>query len=92
MSSLFYATFPLVSPQPGSARRGSTRVFFHSQVTPSVFSQEMSQSTEGRLRNISSVQPPLVLERFDMNNTTHPKLLPPGGVSQMTGVSVEDRG
>ncbi|KAM6936867.1 hydrocephalus-inducing protein homolog [Xenentodon cancila] len=49
-------------------------VFVCLQVTPSVFTQEMLQSTEERLRNTSSVHLPLILERFDWSNTTHPKL------------------
>lgn len=36
------------------------------QVTPSVFSQEMQQSTEERFDSITEVHPPHVLELLDM--------------------------
>ncbi|XP_061578790.1 hydrocephalus-inducing protein homolog [Cololabis saira] len=43
------------------------------RVTPSVFS-EMLQSTHERMKNTSTVHPPLILERFGMTNTTHRKV------------------
>nr|XP_029134421.1 hydrocephalus-inducing protein homolog [Labrus bergylta] len=44
------------------------------QVTPSVYTQEMLQSTEERLANSNEVQPPRILELLDMSMTTHHKL------------------
>uniref|UniRef100_A0A3B4VD89 HYDIN axonemal central pair apparatus protein n=1 Tax=Seriola dumerili TaxID=41447 RepID=A0A3B4VD89_SERDU len=44
------------------------------QVTPSVYTQEMLQSTEERLANTIEVHPPRILELLDMSKTTHHKL------------------
>lgn len=44
------------------------------QVTPSVFTQEMLQSTEERLGNTTEVHPPRILESLDMTKTTHQKV------------------
>ncbi|XP_034444093.1 hydrocephalus-inducing protein homolog [Hippoglossus hippoglossus] len=44
------------------------------RVTPSVYSQEMLQSTEERLANTKEMHPPRILELLDMSKTTHHKL------------------
>ncbi|XP_047451812.1 hydrocephalus-inducing protein homolog [Mugil cephalus] len=44
------------------------------RVTPSVFTQEMLQSTEERLGNTTEVHPPRILELLDMTKTTRHKL------------------
>ncbi|XP_074533739.1 hydrocephalus-inducing protein homolog [Halichoeres trimaculatus] len=44
------------------------------RVSPSVYTQEMLQSTEERLANTSEVHPPRILELLDMSMTTHHKL------------------
>ncbi|KAG7521590.1 hydrocephalus-inducing protein-like [Solea senegalensis] len=44
------------------------------KVTPSVYTQEMSQSAEERLANTREVHPPRILELLDMSKTTHHKL------------------
>lgn len=44
------------------------------QVTPSAFIQKMLQSTEERLNNTTEVNPPRILEWFDMSNTLHQKV------------------
>ncbi|XP_071313817.1 hydrocephalus-inducing protein homolog isoform X2 [Trachinotus anak] len=44
------------------------------RVTPSVYTQEMLQSTEERLANTIEVHPPRILELLDMCKTTHHKL------------------
>ncbi|XP_022605572.1 hydrocephalus-inducing protein homolog [Seriola dumerili] len=44
------------------------------RVTPSVYTQEMLQSTEERLANTIEVHPPRILELLDMSKTTHHKL------------------
>ncbi|XP_042266839.1 hydrocephalus-inducing protein homolog isoform X2 [Thunnus maccoyii] len=41
------------------------------RVTPSVYTQEMLQSTEERLANTNKMHPPRILEQLDMSNTTH---------------------
>ncbi|XP_023811732.1 hydrocephalus-inducing protein homolog isoform X1 [Oryzias latipes] len=43
------------------------------RVTPSAFIQNMLQSTEERLNNTTEVNPPRILEWFDMSNTLHQK-------------------
>lgn len=43
-------------------------------MTPSVFTQEMLQSTEQRLRNTKEVHRPQVLEWLDTSNTQHHKV------------------
>ncbi|KAI3370851.1 hypothetical protein L3Q82_007368 [Scortum barcoo] len=43
------------------------------RVTPSVYTQEMLQSTEDRLANITEVHPPRILELLDMSKTSHHK-------------------
>ncbi|KAM7413943.1 hypothetical protein PAMA_018980 [Pampus argenteus] len=43
-------------------------------VTPSVYTQEMLQSTEERLANTNKMYPPHILELLDMSKTTHHKL------------------
>uniref|UniRef100_A0A672JGY3 HYDIN/VesB/CFA65-like Ig-like domain-containing protein n=1 Tax=Salarias fasciatus TaxID=181472 RepID=A0A672JGY3_SALFA len=44
------------------------------QVTPSVFTQEILQSTEERLSNSTKVRPPRVLEWLDIGDVSHHKL------------------
>nr|XP_019962004.1 PREDICTED: hydrocephalus-inducing protein homolog [Paralichthys olivaceus] len=44
------------------------------KVTPSVYTQEMLQSTEERLANTKQIHPPRILELLDMSKTTHHKL------------------
>ncbi|XP_026221932.1 hydrocephalus-inducing protein homolog [Anabas testudineus] len=44
------------------------------KVTPSVYTQEMLQSTEERLANTNEIHPPCILELLDMSQTTHHKL------------------
>lgn len=44
------------------------------QVTPSVYTQEMLQSTEERLANTTEVHPPQILELLDMSKTTQHKV------------------
>uniref|UniRef100_A0A3Q3KPP0 HYDIN/VesB/CFA65-like Ig-like domain-containing protein n=1 Tax=Monopterus albus TaxID=43700 RepID=A0A3Q3KPP0_MONAL len=44
------------------------------QVTPSVYTQEMLQSTEERLANTTEMHPPRILELLDMSNTTPHKM------------------
>ncbi|XP_076588631.1 hydrocephalus-inducing protein homolog [Chaetodon auriga] len=44
------------------------------RVTPSVYTQEMLQSTEEHLANTNEVHPPRILELLDMSKTTHHKL------------------
>ncbi|XP_029378255.1 hydrocephalus-inducing protein homolog [Echeneis naucrates] len=44
------------------------------QVTPSVYTQEMLQSTEERLASTIEVHPPRILELLDMSSATHHKL------------------
>lgn len=41
------------------------------QVTPSVYTLEMLQSTEEHLANTNEVHPPRILELLDMSKTTH---------------------
>ncbi|GAA6221266.1 hydrocephalus-inducing protein homolog [Lates japonicus] len=43
------------------------------RVTPSVYTQEMLQSTEERLANTNEIRPPRILELLDMSKTTHHK-------------------
>uniref|UniRef100_UPI003AADF4DB hydrocephalus-inducing protein homolog n=1 Tax=Centroberyx gerrardi TaxID=166262 RepID=UPI003AADF4DB len=43
------------------------------RVTPSVYTQEMLQSTEERLANTNEMHPPRILELLDMGETTHHK-------------------
>ncbi|XP_035521672.1 hydrocephalus-inducing protein homolog [Morone saxatilis] len=43
------------------------------KVSPSVYTQEMLQSTEERLANTKEVHPPRILELLDMSVTTHHK-------------------
>ncbi|XP_025999986.1 hydrocephalus-inducing protein-like isoform X2 [Astatotilapia calliptera] len=49
-------------------KEGKTR-----RVTPSVFSQEMLQSTEERLSNTAEVHPPRILELLDLSAAPHRK-------------------
>lgn len=44
------------------------------RLTPSVYSQEMSLSTEERFANTKEVHPPRILELMDMSMTTHQKM------------------
>lgn len=44
------------------------------QVTPSVYTQEMLQSTEERLDNTKEVHLPRILELLDMSKSTHHKV------------------
>ncbi|XP_049928998.1 hydrocephalus-inducing protein homolog isoform X2 [Epinephelus moara] len=44
------------------------------RVTPSVYTQEMLQSTEERLANTNEMHQPRILELLDMSKTTHHKL------------------
>lgn len=44
------------------------------QVTPSVYTQEMLQSTKEHLANTTEVHPPRILELLDMSKTTHHKV------------------
>ncbi|XP_040894088.1 hydrocephalus-inducing protein homolog [Toxotes jaculatrix] len=44
------------------------------RVTPSVYTQEMLQSTEERLANTNEIHPPRILELLDMSKSTHYKL------------------
>ncbi|CAB1432185.1 unnamed protein product [Pleuronectes platessa] len=44
------------------------------RVTPSVYIQEMLQSTEERLANTKEMHPPRILELLDMSKTSHHKL------------------
>lgn len=44
------------------------------QVTPSVYTQEMLQSTEERMANTNEMHPPQILELLDMSKTTHHKV------------------
>ncbi|XP_053175951.1 hydrocephalus-inducing protein homolog [Scomber japonicus] len=44
------------------------------RVTPSVYTQELLQSTEERLANTNEMHPPRILELLDMSKTTHHKL------------------
>lgn len=44
------------------------------QLIPSVYAQEMSQSTEERLANTCEMHPPRILELLDMSETTHQKV------------------
>ncbi|XP_041651130.1 hydrocephalus-inducing protein homolog [Cheilinus undulatus] len=44
------------------------------RVTPSVYTQEMLRSTEECQHNTKEVQPPRILELFDMSKTTHHKM------------------
>lgn len=44
------------------------------QVTPSVYTREMLQSTEERLANTTEVHPPRILELLDMSKTTQHKV------------------
>ncbi|XP_070763174.1 hydrocephalus-inducing protein homolog [Enoplosus armatus] len=44
------------------------------RVTPSLYTQEMLQSTEERLAHTNEVHPPRILELLDMSKTTHHKL------------------
>ncbi|KAK2841889.1 hypothetical protein Q5P01_012089 [Channa striata] len=43
------------------------------RVTPSVYAQELLQSTEERLANTNEMHPPRILELLDMSKTTHHK-------------------
>lgn len=45
------------------------------QLVPSVYAQEMSQSTEERLANTYEMHPPRILELLDMTETTHHKVV-----------------
>lgn len=44
------------------------------QVTPSVYTQEMLQSTEERLANSKELHPTRILELLDISRTTHHKV------------------
>ncbi|XP_010782068.1 hydrocephalus-inducing protein homolog, partial [Notothenia coriiceps] len=44
------------------------------KVTPSVYTQEMLQSTEERLAKLKEMHQPRILEHLDISNTTHHKL------------------
>lgn len=44
------------------------------QVTPSVYTQEMLQSTEEHLANTNEVNPPHILELFDTSKTINHKV------------------
>lgn len=44
------------------------------QVTPSVYIQEMLQSTEERLANTNEIYRPRILELLDMNQSTNHKV------------------